>query len=63
MIAAVALTGRNLLFRVMSDILRQRAANINYLVLSPGPPQTLGAYFKSGRIVIGDAHGRPQRTL
>jgi hypothetical protein len=37
--------------------------NINYLVLSPGPPQTLGAYFKSGRIVIGDAHVRPQRVL
>lgn len=37
--------------------------NINYLVISPGPPQTVGAYFKSGRIVIGDAHGRPQRVL
>ncbi|HEX5621719.1 MAG TPA: hypothetical protein VFX51_25055 [Solirubrobacteraceae bacterium] len=37
--------------------------NINYLVMSPGPPQTVGAYFKSGRIVIGDAHGRPQRVL
>jgi hypothetical protein len=37
--------------------------NINYLVVSPGPPQTVGAYFKNGRIVIGDAHGRPQRVL
>jgi len=37
--------------------------NIDYLVLSPGSPPTLGAYFKSGRIVVGDAHGRPQRVL
>jgi len=37
--------------------------NINYLVMSPGPALFLGAYFKSGRIVIGDAHGRPQRVL
>jgi hypothetical protein len=37
--------------------------SINYLVISPGPPQTVGAYFKTGRIVIGDAHGRPQRVL
>jgi hypothetical protein len=37
--------------------------SIDYLVVSPGPPQTVGAYFKSGRIVIGDAHGRPQRVL
>jgi hypothetical protein len=37
--------------------------NINYLVMSPGPPLFLGAYFKSGRIVIGDAHGKPQRVL
>jgi hypothetical protein len=37
--------------------------NINYLVISPGPPPTIGAYFKTGRIVIGDAHGRPQRVL
>ncbi|HET8754951.1 MAG TPA: hypothetical protein VFM58_03020, partial [Solirubrobacteraceae bacterium] len=36
---------------------------IDYLVVSPGPPQTVGAYFKSGRIVVGDAHGRPQRVL
>jgi hypothetical protein len=36
---------------------------INYLVVSPGPPPTVGAYFKNGRIVIGDAHGRPQRVL
>ena len=37
--------------------------NINYLVVSPGPPPNVGAYFKNGRIVIGDAHGRPQRVL
>jgi hypothetical protein len=37
--------------------------NIDYLVVSPGPPTTVGAYFKNGRIVIGDAHGRPQRVL
>jgi len=37
--------------------------SINYLVISAGPPQTVGAYFKSGRIVIGDVHGRPQRVL
>jgi hypothetical protein len=37
--------------------------NINYLVMSPGPALFLGAYFKSGRIVIGDGHGRPQKVL
>jgi hypothetical protein len=36
---------------------------INYVLISPGPPPSLGAYFKSGRVVIGDAHGRVQRVL
>ena len=40
-----------------------RARSINYLVLNPGKPLTWGAYYKGGEIVIGDAHGRPQRVL
>jgi hypothetical protein len=36
---------------------------IDYLVLSPGAPVTWGAYYKGGRIVLGDAHGRKQRVL
>jgi len=39
------------------------ARSINYLVISPGPPLAVNAYFKSGRIVLGDAHGRVQRVL
>jgi hypothetical protein len=39
------------------------ARSINYLVLSAGPPPTWGAYFKGGRIVLGDAHGRIRRVL
>jgi hypothetical protein len=39
------------------------AARIDYVVISAGPPMFLGAYFKGGRIVIGDAHGRKQRVL
>jgi hypothetical protein len=37
------------------------AARIDYLVLTAGP--RWGAYYKGGRIVIGDAHGRKQRVL
>jgi hypothetical protein len=40
-----------------------RARRIDYLVLNAGKPLTWGAYFKGGKIVIGDAHGRPQRVL
>jgi hypothetical protein len=40
-----------------------RARTINYLVLNGAKPLTWGAYFKGGEIVIGDAHGRPQRVL
>ena len=40
-----------------------RRARIDYLVLNGGKPLTWGAYFKGGEIVIGDAHGRPQRVL
>jgi hypothetical protein len=39
------------------------ARRIDYLVVSPGPPVSLGAYYKGGRIVIGDAHGHRQRVL
>jgi hypothetical protein len=39
------------------------ARTIDYLVLSPGPPVTWGAYYKGGRIVLGDAHGHKQRVL
>jgi hypothetical protein len=39
------------------------ARRIDYLVLSAGPPIFLGAYYKGGRIVIGDAHGHKQRVL
>jgi hypothetical protein len=67
-------TGRPLAFKAIDpaapERLVRRAAtpkapprNINYLVVSPGPPQSVGAYFKNGRIVIGDAHGRPERVL
>ena len=67
-------TGRPIAFKAIDpaapERLVRRAAtakapprNINYLVVSPGPPQTVGAYFKNGRIVIGDAHGRPERVL
>jgi hypothetical protein len=40
-----------------------RARRIDYLVLNAGKPVSWGAYFKGGKIVIGDAHGRPQRVL
>ena len=39
------------------------ARSIDYLVLSAGPPVSWGAYYKGGRIVLGDAHGRKQRVL
>jgi hypothetical protein len=39
------------------------AARIDYLVVTPGPPPTWAAYYKGGRIVIGDAHGHRQRVL
>ena len=42
---------------------KQPARSINYVVLTPGPPLTWGAYYKRGRIVIGDRHGRPQRVV
>jgi hypothetical protein len=67
-------TGRPMAFKAIDptapERLVRRAATpkappraIDYLVVSPGPPQTVGAYFKNGRIVIGDSHGRPQRVL
>jgi hypothetical protein len=42
---------------------KQPARSIGYVVLFPGPPVTWGAYYKRGRIVIGDRHGRLQRVL
>lgn len=39
------------------------ARRIDYLVVSAGPPVGWGAYYKGGRIVFGDAHGRKQRVL
>ncbi len=42
---------------------KQPARSINYVLLTPGPPPTWGAYYKHGRIVIGDRHGRPQRVI
>jgi len=39
------------------------ARRIDYLVLNGGTGLTWGAYFKGGKIVIGDARGRPQRVL
>jgi hypothetical protein len=39
------------------------ARSIDYVLFTAGPPTTWGAYFKRGRIVIGDRHGRPQRVL
>jgi hypothetical protein len=39
------------------------ARSIDYLVVTAGPPVGWGAYYKGGRIVIGDAHGRKQRVL
>jgi hypothetical protein len=42
---------------------KQPARSINYLVLTPTVPATWGAYYKRGRIVIGDAHGKPQRVI
>jgi hypothetical protein len=40
-----------------------RPRTIDYLVLTIARPVTWGAYFKGGKIVIGDARGRPQRVL
>ncbi len=42
---------------------KQPARSIDYVLLTPGKPITWGAYYKRGRIVIGDAHGRPQRVM
>jgi hypothetical protein len=42
---------------------RTPARRIDYLVLTPGPPTTWSAYFKGGRIVVGDAHGHKRRTI
>jgi hypothetical protein len=39
------------------------ASQIDYLVITPGPPHSWAAYYKGGRIVIGDAHGHKQRVL
>jgi hypothetical protein len=39
------------------------ARGIDYLVVSAGPPLSWGAYYKGGRIVLGDAHGRKQRVI
>jgi hypothetical protein len=39
------------------------ARSIDYLVITAGPPVTWGAYYRGGRIVIGDARGRKQRVL
>jgi hypothetical protein len=39
------------------------ARSIDYVLVNAGPPVTVGAYFKRGRIVIGDRHGRPQRVI
>jgi hypothetical protein len=35
--------------------------SIDYVLINAGPPAT-GAYFKGGRIVLGDRHGKPQRV-
>jgi hypothetical protein len=40
-----------------------RARRIDYLVLIAVKPPSWGAYFKGGKIVMGDARGRPQRVL
>jgi hypothetical protein len=42
---------------------KQPARSIDYVLLTPGPPQTWGAYYKRGRIVIGDRAGHVQRVL
>jgi hypothetical protein len=42
---------------------KQPARSIGYLVLSPGSPVRWAAYYKGGRIVLGDAHGRKTRVL
>lgn len=42
---------------------KQPARSIDYVLLTPGPPQTWGAYYKRGRIVIGDRNGHPQRVI
>lgn len=39
------------------------AGSIDYVLVNPGPPVNVAAYFKGGRIVIGDRHGRPQRVI
>jgi hypothetical protein len=42
---------------------KHHARSIDYVLFTAGPPTTWGAYYKRGRIVIGDRHGRPQRVL
>jgi hypothetical protein len=42
---------------------KQPARSIDYVLLTPGSPATWGAYYKRGRIVIGDRHGHPQRVI
>ncbi len=42
---------------------KQPASSIDYVLLTPGPPQTWGAYYNRGRIVIGDRNGHPQRVI
>jgi hypothetical protein len=39
------------------------ASSIDYVLVNPGPPPNVAAYFKRNRIVIGDRHGRPQRVI
>jgi hypothetical protein len=39
------------------------ARRIDYLVITAGPPVGWGAYYKGGRVVLGDAHGRKQGVL
>jgi hypothetical protein len=39
------------------------ANRIDYLVLSTGPGLRWGAYFRGGKIVQGDARGRPRRLV
>jgi hypothetical protein len=39
------------------------ASRIDYLVITAGPPPNWAAYYKGGRIVIGDQHGHKLRVL
>jgi hypothetical protein len=67
-------TGRPIAFKAIDPAAPERLVrrgatgkspprDINYVLISPGPPPSAGAYFKSGRTVIGDVHGRVQRVL